>query len=78
MALSLETVTTTLVTRDGLHADAGTVISNSVVLAEVIDAASPSTVTVLFAGVALKPDPVIVAAAPSVQVAVIVSIATPL
>jgi hypothetical protein len=49
------------------------VICSSIVLADVIDAVSPSTVTVLLDAVALKPEPVIVAAAPSVQVAVIAS-----
>jgi hypothetical protein len=53
------------------------VICSSVVLADVIDAVSPSTVTVLLDAVALKPEPVIVAAAPSVQVAVIVSTVGP-
>jgi hypothetical protein len=73
VALSLATVTTRSTTRDGLQAAVGTVICSSVVLADVIDAVSPSTVTVLLDAVALKPEPVIVAAAPSVQVAVIAS-----
>ena len=73
MELSLATVTTRSTTREGLQADVGTVICSSVVLADVIDAVSPSTVTVLLCGFALKPEPVIVAAAPSVQVAVIVA-----
>ena len=73
MALSLATVTTRSTTRDGLQADVGTVICNSVIPADVIDAVSPSTVTVLLDAVALKPVPVIVPAAPSVQVTVIAS-----
>jgi hypothetical protein len=49
------------------------VIWSSVILADVIDAVSPSTVIVLLDAVALKPVPVIVAAAPSVQLTVIAS-----
>ena len=75
--LSLATVTTRSTTREGLQAAVGTVICSSVVLADVIDAVSPSTVTVLLDAVALKPEPVIVAAAPSVQVPVIASTAGP-
>jgi len=60
VTLSAETFTTNWVSLDGLQAAVGTVIWSCVVLADVIDAVIPSTVTVLLDGVAPNPEPLIV------------------